>query len=367
MSSSVYIPPPLPYPFRNGIRHPELWLWDSWTAVRNGAEHLFCLALNRQNRDGTPIMPADRNRHRFHIRHFRSEDAGRTWWDEGAFFVPMPSGDGARNRNIWSGSVLPTADGWLTALTGIRELGEERPFLQSLFVMETDIDGKPRFGGDTALSCPMRDYDRIRDAGYYLAGPDVLGHRDGEENGPILSWRDPFLHRTDEGELHLFWTAKMAPARPALGHARIVRTRHCYEIARLYPPVGLPDGETFTQSEVPKIYPDPQGGGYFLLISACNRLHEAQSDSEIEKGLRLYHGPSLRGPWRFWNETACLSGPEHGFGASLLDLGSAQRPARLIAPITEFAASADRLTIAPVYRLELDRHRPPSGLGRAAG
>ena len=100
------VPPPSADTFENGITHPELWLWDSWTAELDGIVHLYCLALSRTGHDGAPISPDHRNEYPFHIRHFTSADNGRSWKDEGVFAGPREVGDGAFARNVWSGGML---------------------------------------------------------------------------------------------------------------------------------------------------------------------------------------------------------------------------------------------------------------------
>ena len=86
---AVTIPQPFPRPFENGIRHPDLYLWDAWSFVDSGRTiHLYSLAVSRTKADGSPLLPVDRNSFPFHIRHFTSDDDGVTWSDRGSRMAP---------------------------------------------------------------------------------------------------------------------------------------------------------------------------------------------------------------------------------------------------------------------------------------
>ncbi|MFN7055656.1 hypothetical protein [Hyphomonas sp.] len=368
---SAQKPVPVPAPsrlrFENGIAHPELWLWDSWTAVLDGRMHLYCLALSRTDADGQSISQAERNNYPFHIRHFTSRDGGTSWQDEGAFLTPQTSGDGAFERNVWSGCMLARTEGeWLCGFTGLRALTPERPFLQTICLGQSH-DG---FRLDTlpaaALSCPIRDYDAIREAGYYLPAADTLGAAEGEEGGPILAWRDPFIVAGSAGTLEVFWSAKMAPARSAVAHATVVRDGEDYVVETLHPPMTLPDDTAFTQAEVPKLYFDAAQKTWYLLISACDRLSEEQPADEVTKELRLYKSSSMRGPWTgaFAGGASRIPGTGFLFGASILSANFSAGQFTLIGPYTEYAPADKQLTFAPRHVIDLPREgaEPLAGL-----
>lgn len=105
--------PPRPYaePFRGGIVHPDLYLWDAWSCAESDGLHLYCLAVNRVLSDGTQLLPADRNNVAFHVRHFHSRDGGRSWTDKGCLIAPRSGERLPDSRTIWSGSVEPLPDG----------------------------------------------------------------------------------------------------------------------------------------------------------------------------------------------------------------------------------------------------------------
>ncbi|KCZ55438.1 hypothetical protein HY29_11990 [Hyphomonas beringensis] len=341
------VPPPSPLRFENGIAHPDLWLWDSWTTQLNGKTHLYSLALSRVDSAGHQVSEGERNNYPFHIRHFVSSDEGMTWADEGVFLEPKDVGDGAFARNVWSGSILARPEGaWVCGFTGVREVNALTPFLQTICLASSENGAHLDTLPESPLSCPQRDYDEIRAAGYYLPEKDKIGAHDGEEGGPILAWRDPFILEGEQGKLEVFWSAKVSPARGAVAHATVVQTGSDFRIETLHPPMTLPDDEAFTQAEVPKVYQDAKSGAYYLIISACDRLSETQPADEVTKMLRLYKAPSLRGPWvsAFPGQDSVIPGTENLFGASIMSTDFDAGILRLIAPYTEYASADLQLT-----------------------
>lgn len=251
--------------------------------------------------------------------------------------------------------MTPLPDGnKLVAYTGIRENGPIRPFQQSIcLAMSRDgytID--KRF--DQPLSCCDRDWQAIRDRGYYLDDKPRLGHRDGEADGPILAWRDPFVFIEDE-TIHLFWGAKMGCKQSALAHATVILTATGFEIAELSEPVLMPDGQAFTQLELPKVLKDETSGRYYLLLSTCNRLYEGQTDAEVDKKVRLYSSSSLSGPWLpAGKEGSTILGVEsHMFGLTVLDADFESGELRCVAPYTDAADDNLMLTLSEPFTIKL--------------
>lgn len=351
--------PPLPKPsdrvFIGGINHPQLWLWDSWTYQEGSVTHLYTLALAKLLADGTPVPHARRNDYPFHFRHFTSSDGGQSWHDKGAILRPSPEADSYYSRNVWSGSATRLADGRvLIGLTGLRQIDEDHPFLQSIGLGLSRDGHTIESVQSEPLSCPLRDYDAIRAAGYYLGPKSSLGHKSGEDGGPILAWRDPFIYCTPSGALECFWSAKISPKVGAIARATLIETQAGFAIKKLHPPMILPDGESITQAEVPKIYFDPKSAIYYCLISACDRINETQPDAEVSKTLRLYKSTALEGPWAFYTSgRSILPDLPHMFGASVLQADFDAGQLHLIAPLTENAEPAQQLTLAPVQTISL--------------
>lgn len=356
LQKSAPVPAPPNTLFENGIVHPDLWLWDSWTAELDGKVHLYCLALSRRDAEGGAISPADRNDYPFHIRHFISADGGGSWQDQGTYLTPQQTADGAFARNIWSGCMVARADDdWLCGFTGLRAGSGDQPFLQTICIgrskSEDRLDNLPQ----AALSCPVRDYDLIRAAGYYLPAKELLGHKDGEEGGPILAWRDPYIVEGSPGTLEVFWSAKVSPLRGAVAHATVRETREGFHIETLHPPIELPDAKSFTQAEVPKLRYDQKSATWFMMISACDRINEDQPADEVTKVLRLYKSSTLRGPWTsaFDGRDSRVPATEHLFGASILSAGLSADQVRIIAPYTEYSSEQKQLTFAPPVTIHL--------------
>lgn len=350
------IPPFSLREYKDGIVHPTLWLWDSWTYKEGHQLHLYALALSRSAEDGTPILPEHRNDYPFHIRHFESSDKGESWSDLGSVLTRSPDPDSYYSRNVWSGSATRLPDNRkLMGFTGLRNLDEDHPFLQSIgFAISSDGMAFEQIAQKPA-SCPNRDYDTIIEAGYYLGPKDQLGHKDGEEGGPILAWRDPYTFIDRNGVIHAFWSAKVSPKVGAIAHATLIETKAGFEIETLHPPITLPDAMTITQAEVPKLYFDALNDTYYMLISACDRLFEGQNDSEVTKTLRLYKAHNIRGPWVNYKDehSPIIPGLPNMFGASIIETDFAAGQLKLIAPVTECASAEKQLTFAPVQTINL--------------
>lgn len=337
--------------FKGTIKHPDLWLWDSWTSRDGDNLHLYCLALNKQEPDGTPIAPCARNNYGFHIRHFKSPDAGNTWRDLGACITPGQNKDDMDRHNVWSGSVLKLRNGQVAyGYTGIKAPDNNHAFIQNICVaIGDDFDG-PDLATATCLISPEADYDTIIEAGFYLAPREALGANAGEEGGPILGWRDPFLFYDLDDQLYAVWSAKIAPSKSALAFATLKETQHgSLEIDTLLPPVHLPDADRYTQAEVPKVYYDQKAKCYALLISSCDRLFEGQPDSEVTHALHLYRGPKPTGPWSLIGRLGDYEpAVGHYFGASIIDLDLDAGHIELLGPYTENAGHEAMLSFGPV-------------------
>ncbi len=351
------LPPAFPGLFTGGINHPDLWLWDSWTYRDGDTLNLYTLALSRKAEDGSDIDHSERNNYPFHFRRFKSVDNGASWRDLGAIFEPAAGT--YYDRNVWSGSALKLPDGRvLMGFTGLRRVDDDHLFLQNIG-LAISKDGHTLDTVQPApLSCPRRDYEAIIAAGYFLGPKNNLGSKDGEDGGPILAWRDPYFFLDKDGKLHCLWSAKISAKVGAIAHATLIETGTGFEIETLHPPLTLPDANTITQAEVPKVYFDDAEQIYYMLVSACDRLYEGQDDSEVSKTLRLYTAEKISGPWApYRGKQTILPNLPHMFGAGIIETDFENGTASLIAPITEFAPKDLQLTIAPVQTIKV---RPDS-------
>lgn len=354
---SVPIPAAHSETFVDGVVHPSLYLWDAWSYRDGEITNLYCLAVSRYDSFGRPIMPAGRNHWPFHVRHFISRDNGKTWRDEGCFQEPRIGSGLFDSRSIWSGSITPLPGGEvLVAYTGIRESEPDLIFQQSIGLALSQDGSRADRLFDEPVSCCQRDWQSITDRGYYLDKPARIGHRGGEAGGPISAWRDPFVYV--EGDcIHLFWGAKADSHVPALAHATLRESGDGFVIDELFKPVTMPDGEKFTQLELPKVLHDRARGTYYLLISTCNRLYEGQTDAEVDKKVRLYSSASLHGPWVIngSNGSALLPGDSHMFGVTVLDADFENAQLHCVAPYTDAADDKLSLTLSNTFSIPLPR------------
>ena len=354
---NVTIPPAHADPFVGGIVHPSLYLWDAWSFSNEEGMHLYCLAVSRTASDGSSIEPAARNDYPFHVRHFVSSDGAATWQDTGCFQQPRPGTGLFDAKTIWSGSITPLGDGSnLIAYTGIRESGPDLLFQQSIGLALSSDGNKPDRLFDSPISCPLRDWQVISELGYYLGNKSILGDRDGEDGGPILAWRDPYA-LIDNGEVHLFWGAKKGSRKPALAHAVLEPDGNGFRVSRLFAPTLLPDGDRFTQIELPKVLRDPDSGKYYLIVSTCNRLYEGQTDAEVDKTIRMYAAESLEGPWSpaGANGSELMCNSNHMFGMTVLDADFSAEELLCMSPYTDAADYELRLTLSAPFVIDLKR------------
>lgn len=354
MSSSKAETPSL---FSNGIAHPDYFLWDAWSCHFQGMLHLYCLALPRRSSSGKAIHPDERNNYKFHVHHFSSTDGGLTWLDCGVFQTPGVATDGHDSRNVWSGSVYVDNQEELWAgYTGIEHPTIDRPFVQNMALTKAHssscLEGANRY----LVSSVMRDYASILEAGYYLDARDSLGLASGESDGCILAWRDPFLFDND-GKHYMVFAAKAAKAslaKPAMGLALWNRDNPENGLT-LLPPVELPDDHSFTQLEVPKIYPIKGNKQFLLVCATTDRVSEEQPGEEVAMAIRIYFSESIAGPWRSaGTKTSVLGNCQHLFGATVLEIDEQAGKITLMAPYTTAPQDERDLTFAPRFSIAID-------------
>lgn len=344
--------------FEGAIVHPELYLWDSWSYQEHGTMHLYCLAISRNKPNGEALLPAEKDNYPFHIRHFSSIDQGRRWKDEGCFQQPGQASDGHDGRNVWSGSIclLPTGEK-LAGFTGIFEIDDQRRYLQNISLGTSSSGCVAETLLPSPLSCPIRDRQYILSLGYYLDATERLGSNDGEEGGPVMAWRDPFFFVDQDNRINAIWAAKSDPTSGVIAHGLICQTddRNSYRLEALYPPMSLPDGEDFTQAELPKIYFDEVQCIYYLIVSSCNRHFEDQPDTEVDKTIRLYKSDSMRGPWQIAvGDSSAIKGAEGLFGMTVLATDFPNNRLLCISPRTGADDPAAAFTIGERFFLDLN-------------
>lgn len=347
--------PPAPFDleFKNGIKHPDLYLWDAWSYAEGEDIHLYCLAVPRIKEDGSIMDPSERNNFPFHIRHFSSNCEGKNWKDEGCFLSPNDWPENEKYYTVWSGSIEPLSGGnKLAAFTTLEKSSANHMFIQNIGLALSRNGVEIDTYVDMTLSSALRDWEQIRTSGYYLDISENIGSNDGEEGGPILAWRDPFIFVHDNDSVSLFWAGKISPTKSALVRTSLVKEEDGFRINKLYPPVTVPDSNEFTQLELPKVYFNKKADLYYLIISTCNRLYEGQSDKEVDKSVRIYSSSSINGPWKSLGNKILAS--ENLFGLTVLKTDFENDRLLCIAPYTDAADIDKRLTFSNPFYIYLD-------------
>ncbi|MDA9240678.1 hypothetical protein N9P24_00750, partial [bacterium] len=156
--------------------------------------------------------------------------------------------------------------------------------------------------------------------------------------------------------IHAFWSAKSGPSVGVIAQGLITKgdEKSSYSLETLYPPMSLPDGECFTQAELPKVYFDDTQGIYYLIVSSCNRHFEGQPDSEVDKTIRLYKADSMRGPWQIAvGNNSAINGAEGLFGMTVLEPDFANNRLLCISPRTGSDDPTAAFTIGERFYLDL--------------
>lgn len=360
MTKAVNIPAPWPHEFLGAIKHPELYLWDAWGFSKDNELHLYCLAVAKKTNNGDALLAHQRNHFSFHVRHFYSDNLGKTWLDKGVFQKAKQASDGHDARNVWSGSILPLAGNQLAvAYTGIRERGNEKPFVQNLAIGFASSPNAFTEASGKVIFCPESHEASLRDAGYFFAEAEHIGLAGGECNGPITAWRDPFLIADTldkEQPYKLVWAAKKSATQCAFGTASINLASDHPFASHLFGPTTLPDDSEFTQLELPQIYVDKIHKRYLLIAATTTRTCEAQSESDVDKRIRLYSAERLAGPWHEAGlATSEVGGLDNLFGMTVIKADFENNTLYCMAPYTEATEADQVLTFAPIVKIDLNQ------------
>jgi hypothetical protein len=289
--STVAIEPRTGKCFGPAIASPDWHLWDNFGYVEGGVTHIYAQAAGR-----TPGERSEERYWRAYWRHFASTDDGRTWIDEGPALRPGTGPGVPDAKAIWSGSVTVLPNGRkLAAYTG---LAAGRLALQSIsLAVSDDGGGFVPLAGPRPLLSPTRDYDRLRDLGYYLGERATLGDDAAEADGTFMALRDPYLF-LHGGRLHMLFGAKAMledTVVRAVGHA-VIEDALGVPACELLAPIVLPDAHHFNQLELPNVI--HHDGLYYLVISTNHVEHLGQSDLERQRSVRIYRSAALDTGWQ---------------------------------------------------------------------
>lgn len=334
--------------FPTAIASPRWHLWDTAGYKQGGVTHIYAQAAER-----VPGEPLEARYWRAYWRHFSSADEGHTWIDEGPALRPG-AGGAPDAKAIWSGSVMVLPDGRkLAAYTG---LAAGHLALQSISLAVSD-DGSEfvRFTDARPLLSAVRDYDRLRDLGYYLGPRATLGDDASEADGTFMALRDPFLFEHDS-QLHMLFGAKAVDGPSitrAVGHA-IIRDSIAEAECELLPPVRVPDGHEFNMLELPNVI--RHDGLHYLVVSTAQLAHLGQSDLETQRSVRIYRSEALEAGWQPYGEagTHVILGPE----SRLYGLSIISEQGRVSDTVTCRAFWVDDTTLPPSLQLTVGGGTP---------
>jgi beta-fructofuranosidase len=228
---------------------PDKWVWDFWFA-RNGDDyHLFYL-------QAPSLLQPHLRHHNASIGHAVSTDL-RSW-----AVLPdaiRPGEPGAwDDLATWTGSVIEHDGLWHMLYTGISRA--DRGLIQRVgLATSLDLVNWTKHGKNPVIEADPRWYERY----------DPSAWRDE-------SWRDPWLYRDADGQLHALITARSCSGatdgRGVVAHARSVDLV-AWEVL---PP--LTQAGEFAQVECPQLV---QIGGRHRLLISC--LGEDHSRARIER------------------------------------------------------------------------------------
>ncbi|MFH8253113.1 glycosyl hydrolase family 32 [Microbacterium sp. B2969] len=249
---------------------PDLWTWDFWTTEARGVHHLFFLMAP------TALGDPDLRHQNARIGHATSTDL-REWEFLGE--VLRPGEPGAWDDfATWTGSVIPTEDGWHMYYTGAST--KEDGLVQRI--------GRAR----------SRDLHTWTKDDAFMVEMDPRWYEELDVSVWFdLTWRDPWVYYDDSvGEYRMLITARAnagaADARGVIGLARSADL----ESWEVLPPIASP-GE-FGHMEVPQL--EQIGDRWYLIFSAYEWAHSADRTQRglAVSGTHYLVGDASTGPFR---------------------------------------------------------------------
>jgi beta-fructofuranosidase len=268
------------------LRLADSWIWDSWYAYDGALHHVFYLRASRGLGD-----PDRRHRHPS-VGHAVSADL-RDWTvlPDALAVSDFPAFD---DWTTWTGSVVRDDAGqWRMFYTG---------------TTRQDGGGVQRVG--IATSADLLVWHKHPPHTVLEADPRWY-EKHGQSAWPEEAWRDPFVFRGDDGQWHMYVTARAAHgdwrSRGVVGHC----TSTDLEQWHVRPPLTEP-GAGFGHIEV--VQAEVVDGTPTLIFSCAS----AQLDEDARRrygsgGIFSVTGPSLHGPFdistaRLFPDTSLYAG-----------------------------------------------------------
>lgn len=240
---------------------------------------------------------------------FFSIDQGMTWKFGGIPIGPSKWNDyGPDSGVIWSGSFLPSSDG--TVLCAYTSVPKKPPIGSktelSDYVLQNIMGAKSSDGGFTfvkikePLISAIRDYEKLREVGYYFGNSEMLG-LENDPDGTHMTLRDMQLVRRDDGSLWGYFAAKSVSEKnksgvePCVGQVRFRNSKRLEEgVEVVGRPMLLPNEENsdFNQLECPNILKN-KDGETIVVASLAQHWEIGQSERNAVKEVKVYKADGL--------------------------------------------------------------------------
>ncbi len=262
----------------------------------------FCMRIDCIDEDGH-LVP---ERMYFNARYalFFSVDRGNTWVFGGTPIEATKSNSyEADSGIIWSGSFLPDKDGnVLASYTGVPKLIPEGAKNElSEYVLQNIMGASSDDGGFTfkkegePLISALRDFDDLREAGYYLGDRKKLG-MENDPDGTHMTQRDMQLLRKSDGSLWGYFAAKAISEKhktgvePCICQVEFNNPKKLGDgIKKIGPPMMLPEGpdREFNQLECPNVLVNDKGENV-VIASLAQHWKIGQPESTAVKEVKAY-------------------------------------------------------------------------------
>ncbi len=235
---------------------------------------------------------------------FISVDNGVSWVYGGIPIGPTKSDPNAPDSGvIWSGSFLPDDKGnVLGAYTGVPQNSPKGVKNKlSKYVLQNSMGATSDDGGftfkkiKTPLVSAVRDYDQLKEAGYYLGKKSMLG-AENDPDGTHMTQRDMQLVKKRDGSLWGFFAAKAVSkehktgVEPCICQVEFNSPDSLEEgIKRIGLPIMLPSGidGAFNQLECPNVVFNDQGD-FIVIASLAQHWKIGQAERSAVKVVKAY-------------------------------------------------------------------------------
>lgn len=279
------------------IKSDTFYVWDNWGYVNQKGEwHIYAQYCEKS----LCGLPEDRYWNA-RIQHFVSSDQGESFVNVGTAINISQDPSQFDAFNIWSGCAYELDTGKVISLyTGLargskRLKGHRRYTLQSIGGAISTDGGASFKKIHEPLISPIRDYEKMKELGYYLGPKSTLGEID-DPDGTFMCLRDPEVFVDDAG-IHVLFACKVKctetqnDIRNGVGHA-IISDGDSLTL-EIKEPIFIAKETDYNQLELPGLF--KSNGRYYLIVSTTKLEYIGQPDTDAMKTVRLYYTDKLDG------------------------------------------------------------------------